>query len=341
MLAIMRRAAGLCLLLVMSACGEEPSAHGADGANCPKPPRRSYVHALRRDHRALLGPPGSGRDSLGVAVHVRAGTRLASCRAAGDAVRRRRTVHHLRAPVSRARLGKHGANLGGRLQGPVHAPVRDDGDGRGRRNVGRDHLFYGGSCRAQRVHGSNATKFANSVWHGVRNHLKRPAAGQKRLGRVGSVCNGRPRGRDENRRHGTLSPLRSVARANHPVGGTGIRQCLLRLGRSWFGCDRGYRDSAEVKFTRCACGLARITKARRACHRGSPGTARAGCGLRPLVATAADNVGCEPPQPTFQVPGDKTGTIGRRNQVDQLLGRCSPQELMPRPVPGGNRGAGH
>ena len=199
MLAIMRRAAGLCLLLVMSACGEEPvPARGADGAKCPKHPRRSYVHALRRDHRALLGPPGSGRESLGVAVHVRAGTPLASWRDADDAVRRRRTVHHLRAPVSRARLGKHGANLGGRLQRPVHAPVRDDGDGRGRRDVGHDHLFYGGSCRAQRVHGSNATKFANRIWHGVRNHLKRPAAGQKRLGRVGSVCHGRHRGRDEN-----------------------------------------------------------------------------------------------------------------------------------------------
>jgi hypothetical protein len=51
-------------------------------------PRRSYVHAFRRDHRALLGRPGSGRDGLGVAVHVRAGAQLASDRDADDAVRR-------------------------------------------------------------------------------------------------------------------------------------------------------------------------------------------------------------------------------------------------------------
>jgi hypothetical protein len=140
------------------------AAHGADGAKCPNYPRRSDVHALRCDHRALLGPLGSGRESLGVAVHVRAGTELASWRDADDAVRRRRTVHHLRAPVSRTRLGKHGANLGGRLQRPVRAPVRDDGDGRGRRDVGRNRLFYNGSCRAQRIHGSNATKFANRIW---------------------------------------------------------------------------------------------------------------------------------------------------------------------------------
>ena len=51
---------------------------------------------------------------------------------------------------------------------------------------------------AGKVHGPNATKFANSFGHGVRNHVKRPATGQKRLGRLGSVCNGRRRGRDEN-----------------------------------------------------------------------------------------------------------------------------------------------
>ena len=103
--------------------GAAVPAHGADGANCPKHPRRSYVHALRRDHRALLGPPGSGRESLGVAVPLRRSP-LASWRAADDAVRRRRTVHHLRAPVSRARLGKHGATWGDAFSAPyVHQCV--------------------------------------------------------------------------------------------------------------------------------------------------------------------------------------------------------------------------
>ena len=49
------------------------------------------------------------------------------------------------------RLGEHGANLGERLQRPVRAPVRDDGNGRGRRNVGRDRLLDDRPCRAQRV----------------------------------------------------------------------------------------------------------------------------------------------------------------------------------------------
>ncbi len=35
-------------------------------------------------------------------------------------------------------------------------------------------------------------------------------------------------------------------------------------------------------------------------------------------AKAADNVGCEPPQAKFPVPGEKTGTIGQRNEADQL-----------------------
>ena len=124
MLASMRRAAGLCLLLVMSACGEEPrSPPTAPTVPTVPDPRRSYVHALRRDHRALFGPPGSGREGLGVSVHVGAGTQLASWRAADDAVRRRRTLHCLRAPVSRARLGKHGANWGDANAPYVHQCV--------------------------------------------------------------------------------------------------------------------------------------------------------------------------------------------------------------------------
>jgi hypothetical protein len=76
-LAIVRRAAGLCLLLVMNALqrGAAVPADGTSSANCPKQPRWSYVHALRRNHRALLGAPSSRRESLGVAVP---GTPLAS-----------------------------------------------------------------------------------------------------------------------------------------------------------------------------------------------------------------------------------------------------------------------
>jgi hypothetical protein len=174
------------------------TAHGAYRTKCSKHSRRSQVHALRRGYRALLGPPGPGRESLGVAVHVRAAPRLAACRNADDAIRQCGTVHRVRTPVSWPRLGKHRANVGRRLQRAVRAPVRDDGDNRGRRDIGPDYLFYNGSCRAQRVHRSIATKFASSIGHRFRKHLTRPAAGRKRLGRMGSVWIGRPHGGDEN-----------------------------------------------------------------------------------------------------------------------------------------------
>ena len=40
--------------------------------------------------------------------------------------------------------------------------------------------------------------------------------------------------------------------------------------------------------------------------------------VRPLSATTASTDGCGPPQPKFPVPGDKTGTIRKRNEADQL-----------------------
>src|SRR4249919_2816733 len=36
------------------------------------------------------------------------------------------------------------------------------------------------------------------------------------------------------------------------------------------------------------------------------------------LITQRSRVQIPPPQPNFEVPGDKTGTIGRRNKVDQL-----------------------
>ena len=73
-----------------------------------------------------------------------------------------------------------------------------------------------------------------------------PQPGRKRLGGVGSLCNGRQRRRDDNRPGGTLSPLRSLTGANHPVRRTGRPHCGHRLDRCWFGCECGYRDRPEM-----------------------------------------------------------------------------------------------
>ena len=112
-LAIMRRAAGLSLLRVMSACGEEPRSPPTAPTvpNVPSTPVAPTFTLSGVITERFSGRPVQ-RESRGVAVPVREGKQLASWRAADDAVRRRRTVHRLRAPVSRARLGKHGANLG-------------------------------------------------------------------------------------------------------------------------------------------------------------------------------------------------------------------------------------
>ena len=196
MLTIIRRAAGLCLLLVMSACGEEPrSAHSADSAKCTGRvgrAGRSNVHAFRRDHRALLGPSGSGRDRLGVAVHVRADTRLASWR---DAERRRRTAPDGTPSPGLPSLGpvwvSTAQTWGDAFSAPyVHqcvTTVTIEGDATLDMTISSttDLVALNAST------GPTSTRFARRIRHGVRNHLQRPAAGRKRLGRVGSVCNGR------------------------------------------------------------------------------------------------------------------------------------------------------
>ena len=181
--------------------GAAVPAHGADGAKCPKHPRRSYVHALGRDHRALLGPPGSGRESLGRS-RSRYRRRYAAGLLPGCGRRRQTAPDGTSSPGSRL-LGpvwvSTCANLGGRLQRPVRAPVRDDGDGRGRRDVGRDRLFYDGSCRAQRVHGANATKFANQYLARCSKSPQTAGSRSETSGWGGKRSwIGRPHGRDEN-----------------------------------------------------------------------------------------------------------------------------------------------
>ena len=65
MLALMRRAARAVSVARDERVrrGVAVPADGADGANCPKHPRRSYVHALRRNHRALRAARFRARES--------------------------------------------------------------------------------------------------------------------------------------------------------------------------------------------------------------------------------------------------------------------------------------
>ena len=197
-LAIMRRAAGPCLLLVMSACSEgRPTA-----PTVPTVPSPAVAPTFTLS--GVITERFSGRPVQKANVwvwplpsaHVRSwppgGLRMTPSDRDGRYI--------ISGLPSVGPLWVSAGPASARLQRPVRAPVRGDGNGRGRRDVGRDRLFYDGSRRAQRVHGSNLTKFANRLWHGVRNHRKRPAAGQKRLGRVGSGFGiGRPfHGRDDN-----------------------------------------------------------------------------------------------------------------------------------------------
>ena len=124
MLAIRRRAAGLCLLLVMSACGDEPRSlpTAPTVPNLPSPVGPTFTLSGVITER-FSGLPVQAA-SVWVWPFTSRSPQLASWRDADDAVRRRRTVHHLRAPGSRARLGKHGANLGDAFSAPyVHQCV--------------------------------------------------------------------------------------------------------------------------------------------------------------------------------------------------------------------------
>jgi hypothetical protein len=195
MLAIKRRAAGLCLLLVMGACGEElpPAA--------PTPPSTPVAPTFTLS--GVITERFSGRPVEGAKVWVwpfpsarvswpPGGLQTTPSDGAG-----RYTISGL--PPVGAVWVSTAQTWGGRLQRPVRASVRDDGDGRGQRDTGPDRLIYDGSRRAQRVHRSGVPKFANRIGHGFRNHRERPPADRKRLGRVGSGCRiGRRRRRDEN-----------------------------------------------------------------------------------------------------------------------------------------------
>ena len=146
MLAIVRRAAGMGLLLVMSACGEEPPS-APTAPTMPTVPSSPVASTFTLS--GVITERFSGRPVQGAKVWVwpftfaqvrgwpPIGLRTTPSDGAG-----RYTISG--PPSLGARLGKHGANLGGRLQRPVHAPVRDDGDGRGRRDLGPDRLFYDG-----------------------------------------------------------------------------------------------------------------------------------------------------------------------------------------------------
>ena len=244
-------------MLVMSACGGGAvPAYGSDGANCPKHPGRPDVHALRDDHRAFLGPPRPGRESLGRAVLARAGTQLASWRDADDAVRRRRTVHHLWAPVSRARLGKHGANLGDAFNAPyVHqcvTTVTVEGDATLDLTISSTtdlvalNMSSGPTPPNSRVVSGtvfeitpNGRQPVGNVWVGWEASGSGDLMAETRTDAAGHyrVC-GLPRERI------TLSAA--------PAYGN----VFYASARSWFGCDRGYRDSAEVRSCGC-CALSR------------------------------------------------------------------------------------
>ena len=184
MLANVRRAARLCLLLVISACGEEPGPHGADGANCPNSPA-----GLTSTLSGVITERFSGRPVPGAKVWVWpiSFAQVPSWPPTGlrRRPRPRRTYIISGLPFLGPVWVSTSQTWGNAFSAPyVHqcaTTVTVEGDA----TLDLTVSSMIDSLRSTRPR-VQPDQFAKRLWHGVRKHLKRPAAGRKRLGGVGS-----------------------------------------------------------------------------------------------------------------------------------------------------------